>query len=305
MQANDGCLVGRLRDSTLDAALLSAAYKGNLDELSHMLQAGADPDTRGASGVTPLIACAYRSNLTRDTGGHMRCAQALLKAGAKVDVTCDLGYTALFYAARISRSDMCAMLIKNGADIRHRNPHGASILHLAARDTSKDVYAQLIAWGADVNAVANAETASGESVICSVCRIGDLTKARLLIEAGAHLDAPFPGAKSALALAIRSGDPDLLRLILDQKPDLESADRSGYTPLMHAAETGYEHVAMLLESGTSPHGPSGEMAAVIAGNRRFASAVNALRIARAQDSAQDSFQEPATEDLGLVMRSNP
>ena len=74
-------------------ALTKASIKGYLDIVKALLAAGADKDTYGGCGSTPLIWAA--------TQGHLKVLQVLVKAGAKVDKADKCGDTTLMRAARI------------------------------------------------------------------------------------------------------------------------------------------------------------------------------------------------------------
>jgi len=70
--------------------LLGAAYAGQLNQVTSLLEAGADPDARREDGQTPLMRAASE--------GHVDIARALIRAGADPDAQGELGETALMRA---------------------------------------------------------------------------------------------------------------------------------------------------------------------------------------------------------------
>src|SRR5690606_14421017 len=63
------------------------------------------------------------------------------------------------------------------------------------------------------------------------------------------------GKETVLHIAVRSGDPEMLDLVLSHKPDTEVQDGMGYTPLIGAArnkET--QKIETLLKAGAAIDG---------------------------------------------------
>ena len=255
-----------------NSTLLYAASQGFLGMLDTALKEGANPNTRGSAGYTPLMECANRPALAQDSDAHIQCAYSLLQAGAKVDDTCDKGYTALFYAAAWNQPRLCQLLIERGANIKHANEEGMTVLFVAMKAASDTLFQQLIHWGADVNA-----KVGNSSVLYRACANGDLPKVQMLVTAGASIDPVDPRDDPPVIGAIRSGDPALLQCILKRGPNLEVTDKSGWSPLMHAVDVGEDIVEMLLDAGASLDGRSGQMALSMAEGRGRHATLDLLR----------------------------
>jgi len=67
-------------------------------------------------------------------------------------------------------------------------------------------------------------------------REGDLASARLLVAAGADVNAVAGDGKDALGLAIFNGNYDLASFLVDNKSNLNKADTQGFTPLFWAVD---------------------------------------------------------------------
>lgn len=67
-------------------------------------------------------------------------------------------------------------------------------------------------------------------------REGQLEVARLLLDAGADVNAPAADGKSPLNLAIYNGHYTLAELLIDRSADVNLADAEGFPPLFWAVD---------------------------------------------------------------------
>lgn len=135
--------------------------------------------------------------------GDAACARRLLASGAKVNA-CDrlLRETPLHLAAGGGHAELVRLLLEAGADVRAKDACGGTPLH----------------WAAACGSVCVDEPDSDE--------------ARAAAARGA-------AASDAAAVAQRV---EALRLLLEAGADVNAADRSGITPLQRAAAVGYADV---------------------------------------------------------------
>ena len=106
---------------------------------------------------------------------------------------------------------------------------------------------KLIAKGADVNQ----QNSYGYSALFAAARSGDAKIVKLLLDAGANVNARSP-AGSALARAAQQGHAEIVRLLLQAGADVEAKDGSGWTPLFSAAmNANSETVEILLKAGAN------------------------------------------------------
>ena len=89
-------------------SILSASEIGNYADLKVAIANGADIETRGRYGSTPLMATAQY--------GHVRCMSLLLDCGADIEAE-KYGRTALIYAAVEGQLDCMKLLLDRGAAI--------------------------------------------------------------------------------------------------------------------------------------------------------------------------------------------
>ncbi|MHB9036475.1 MAG: ankyrin repeat domain-containing protein [Armatimonadota bacterium] len=114
-------------------------------------------------------------------GDHRREAEMLIAQGEDVNAQDKFGHTPLFFA---KSAYMAQVLIAHGADVNARRHDGGTALHRAARSGSRPVAKLLIHAGANVNAVQ-----SGTTPLHVAARHGHWTVAELLISSGADIDA--------------------------------------------------------------------------------------------------------------------
>src|SRR4051812_20221966 len=88
----------------------------------------------------------------------------------------------------------------------------------------------------------------GGRTAASYCaELGYTAHLRLLIELGAFLDQPENDGSTPLHWAARTGQADLIRMILQAgHGDCNRLDKSGWAPLSLAIERGHEAVVRLL-----------------------------------------------------------
>jgi ankyrin repeat protein len=135
-------LVPLLRELGAQVDAPSAAYLGDVGELSRHLDDGADPADR-TSGVDLLSWAAF--------GGAEPTAKLLLERGADADTG------ALHFAAGGAQLALVRLLIDAGADVNRRDPAtGRTPLHAAIAagpaGDAPEIVRVLLAGGADVNA---------------------------------------------------------------------------------------------------------------------------------------------------------
>ncbi|MGZ4507939.1 MAG: ankyrin repeat domain-containing protein [Blastococcus sp.] len=135
-------LVPLLRELGAHVDAPSAAYLGDVDQLTRHLDDGADPGDR-ASGVDLLSWAAF--------GGAAPTARLLLERGA------DANTGALHFAAGGARLELVRLLLGAGADVDRRDPTtGRTPLHAAIAagpgGDAPEIVTVLLAAGADVDA---------------------------------------------------------------------------------------------------------------------------------------------------------
>jgi uncharacterized protein len=236
-------------------ALHWAVDHDDLEMVDVLIRAGARVTARTREGVTPLQLAAIN--------GSAIVIDRLLKGGA--DPNAQLtpeGDTALMMAARTGKTDAIRVLAEAGANVNAAETWGGTTPLMWAVSEGHAAAAQmLIGAGADVNArshyvaAANgrgfegrtpltnsadakpAEFASGWlTPLMLASREDDVELARMLVAAGADVNAVGGDGKTALAMAIFNGNYDVASFLVDSKADVDTADAQRFTPLFWAVD---------------------------------------------------------------------
>jgi N-acyl-D-amino-acid deacylase len=134
-----------------------------------------------------------------------------LKSGISPDAVDADGLPAVMAAALFGDAHLLDVLLARHADPNAKGPGGTTALMLAVTDIAK--VRSLLEHGAAVNAKSDTER-TALIVAASYPRTTDVL--RLLLERGADLRAQDQGGATALSVAIRSADVDVVRFLMDR-----------------------------------------------------------------------------------------
>ncbi|APR99128.1 ankyrin repeat domain-containing protein [Wolbachia endosymbiont of Folsomia candida] len=176
--------------------------------------------------------------------GYQNVVNALLKAGAKIDVMDVLGRTPLYFAAHNGYMDVVNALISKGAKVDLLDFNSNTPLHLAAQNGHVNIVNALIKANADVNAVGGYEN----TALHLAAKNGHINVVNALIKAKAGVNAQNTNGYVSLHLAAQNGHIDVVNALIDAeaKTDLLGGTFDKKTPLHLAAENGYESVIQAL-----------------------------------------------------------
>lgn len=122
--------------------LLEAVFRGELERVADILQAGTDVNEVDRDGRTALHHAAI--------DGNREMATYLIGKGADIDLQDGIGYTALHYSAQNGWGEITSLLIEKGATIDVQDNHGNTPLWKAVFSYRDDVSTiqQLVSAGA-------------------------------------------------------------------------------------------------------------------------------------------------------------
>jgi ankyrin len=236
-------------------ALHWAVQRDDREMTDLLIRGGARVTARTREGVTPLQLAAINGNST--------IVDRLIKAGADPNgALTPAGDTALMMAARTGKTDAVRVLVEAGANVNARESWGGTTpLMWAVSEGHADAVRLLIAQGADVKArsnfvaAANGRGFEGRTPIADkadakveefasgwltplmlAAREGNVETARILVEAGADVNALAGDGKNALALAIFNGNYELASFLVDARSNVNQADTQRFTPLFWAVD---------------------------------------------------------------------
>ena len=252
-----------MRSADGSTALLWAAHWNDVASAELLLRARADANIANDFGMTPLSrAC---------TNGSAPLVDLLLKAGANPNAAIATGDTPLMTCAgsgsveavRLLIARVAAsipgveyLLIARGADVNAKEPsQDQSALMWAAAEHHADVVRLLVEAGADLQA----HTKKGFTAIHFAARDGDLATTRALLSAGVSInirsqqDEPEAPAREAAPTG-RSVSGAATTAGAPRGPGYQATLSAGSTPLLVATVRGHVPLALfLLEQGADPN----------------------------------------------------
>ncbi len=201
--------------------LVTAALKGDLDEVNSLLAAGASADEKDGFGSTALIAAAsyghvaivetlarrVRNLSDVDTfgnsalsaaasRGHDRVVQALINAGVNPNDTDAKGARAFQLACQRGNVPILDLLISKGAKVDLLDQKGRGLLIYAVAQNSLPMVQSLVAQGLDLNQRVNPE--KNQTILMYVTSKGYAEIADFLKAQGADQEiADYKGRKAS------------------------------------------------------------------------------------------------------------
>lgn len=256
------------KNLTLEQKLRRAAYISDTEEITELVNAGADINAQDEYGNTALMLLvserAYESS-TSLLISNRTTAQFLLYAGADINMRNEYGETALMVASCLYKQpDTVEMLLENGADCNIQDLSGNTALMHACRNSFKDSHVSvvdiLLVNGADVNVkdqwndtalihalgmgssnplIVDMLIKHGVHVQCNDgCRplirainTGDSKIVAKIIACGVDVNEKYANGKqsSVLFLAVSDGNREIVKQLLDAGVDVNQVDRHGRT----------------------------------------------------------------------------
>jgi uncharacterized protein len=233
----------------------------NIEGVQMLLQAGADANSLTERDVSALgLAIAT---------GSAKMVELLLKAGANPNRPEPTGETLLMKACEVGVLPVVEMLLQRGVEVDFRErSHGQTALMFAARAGHADVVATLLAKGAQPNVATNVgatpgfirpnsqrgfgfglgiirggvpadrgrrePTPGGLTPLHYAARHNHVEVAKLLLKAGAKIEARDPNDITPLLMAIGSAQAAVAQFLIEQGADVNAQDWYGRTPLWEA-----------------------------------------------------------------------
>jgi cytohesin len=165
--------------------------------------------------------------------GDREAVRSIVNGPAKKDVRGAEGVAALVWAASRNDVEMVDLLLKAGANVKGANEFGATPVYAAAALADPAMTVKLIAAGADPSA----PLMSGETPLMEAAGRGNVETVKALLKGGANPNAQeSQGGQTALMWAISKHQSAVVDELVKAKADVELGSKTGFTPLMFAAQ---------------------------------------------------------------------
>lgn len=197
-----------------------AIFKGDSSRIKWYVNAGFDPDTRSKDGTTPLFIAAAKAD--------EEFFYQLIDKGANIKVLADDQSNLLIAAVMGESINLVRYLIGKGQDVNKPAREGNTSLHVAFSKLNTYIVGVLIQEGADPT-IANIDGDTGQSIA---------KRWKLDLDGLKVLDVKKRDRDgwTALMLAAVKNDRAGLKKLIAKSADVNTTDRHGSTPLMHASD---------------------------------------------------------------------
>jgi len=221
--------------------LHDAVRQKDLAAVEALIKRGADVKAVTRYGVTPMSLAALT--------GNAAILRKLLDARADPNTATPGGETALMTAARTGSIEAVTLLLDRGANVNAKDTVRAqTALMWAVTENHPAIVKLLAARGADVNARTNVTTPKGEYV---PARAGGASGPGIIRQRALP---KADGGMTPLLFAVRDGNVDVTRLLLELGADLRQSSGNHTSPLLIALLNGQVGLATeLLEKGADPN----------------------------------------------------
>ncbi|KAF7939835.1 hypothetical protein EAE99_001640 [Botrytis elliptica] len=234
------------KDYQQENALHKAARKGHVEIVKQLVS------------VQPsLIEIPYEEHFNKTAlhiaidRRHEGVIRALIEAGADVNASDELSLTPLMKVVVDNLPDAIDLLIEKGAHVDAKGFREHAALSMAANAGNIVAVKKLLAAGAEVDA--GKDTYSGTALVraASSGHKNDALVAKELILHGADVNAVCNGETVLMHSALH---PSVMKLLIEAGANIEAKDAEGETVLHKAAKVGRDDsVQALIEAGANLH----------------------------------------------------
>lgn len=217
-----------IRNSFNETPLIVACqlYRSRATIVKMLLAAGADVNEKGNINFTPLIQAA--------SGQNPELVEMLLDAGANIEAADVYGYRAMHKAACSNRRNI-EILHAYGAQLESRSIFGETPLLCATQSPGTERIDYLIRIGADTAT----RSSSGLNALYHAVYAGQYRNAQTLLSYGVSVsDTEYSTGYTPLFVATKKSDKDMMKLLIENRSNINSTDNNGRTIMHHLVELG-------------------------------------------------------------------
>jgi ankyrin repeat protein len=243
------------KNTSADVELIEACRSGDSTAVERLLKSGARVGCRDDKyGGTPLHWAAFR--------GRRKVVAVLLREGAEVNTTNNDGRTPLMLAAGRGHDKVVQMLLDNGADATSVDTDGRAAVDYASLKGYRRVtrlmrsYAKKRGLGKMAGSQGRTQGSdqSKDRELIKALRAGDLDHVKRLLDRRGDVNYKDPEGWTALMEAANKGYGHVVTSLLDRGAEVNAKNKHGFTALLCAAYKGQTEVMkLLLERGADPN----------------------------------------------------
>ena len=224
-------------DTSGKTPLHFAAANEHIDVVRMLLEHNVAVNSRDDQTSTPLLFALQKGNL------NPHVLRLLLDRGADACMCDGSGKTPLHLAAADGHYEAVQILLEHCAEVNSRDEKGSTPLLLATEKGNHNVVRLLLDHKADAQVRDN----SRKSLLHLAAANGHLEVSRILVlVCNADMNSRDVLEDTPLLLASKSGNPDVVQLLLDHDADVQVHNNRRETPLLLAAAGRHLEVARIL-----------------------------------------------------------
>lgn len=216
--------------------IYKAALQGDLALLEFLLKSGANPNDCGFLGLgnPPLYAAAL--------GGHEQAIYMLLEYGAKIDLYPSI----VSVAAERGNYSAAVALIGKGAHLEFPWHDSNNDFYRREYVDLVDPFGYVVGREEHIVVYTDATNIYGQTALHYDSARGDTKEMRMLIKAGADVNAKAFGGITPLHEAVEQGNYGAVDILLRAGANVHSKADLGVTALHRAAARGHKGIAEML-----------------------------------------------------------
>jgi ankyrin repeat protein len=228
------------------------------------------------------------------TEGNTALVKRSIEQRAELESKNEEGETALILAAWYGSPEIVCLLLENGANVNAQDNNGFTAI---AKASSLGVgrHYEIVEILIQASANVNIKTKDGKSPFLLAVLNGHMELSNVLKKAGAKEEPYFIGKQADMELlsATSIGDLQRVKYVFFFKPNVNSIDNLGLTPLMHSARIGNREIlTILLKAGANVDAKdnSGKTALMLAARRGHKEAITVLLDYDADVDIEDNYK---------------
>lgn len=243
--------------AVLTSELFAQIALGKTENVSHLLEKGASPNSVDAEGNTALLLATQENRVAiakllinagadvngKNSEGKTPLMQVVLNGNKAIPKTLSNGMVVSIEPKTNMQNYLADLLISKEAEIEAVDNNGNSVLSIAALVGNIDAVSYLIKKGADVNK----KNRFGVSPLMVACKMGHYPIAEELIMAKADINEVDEEGQTALMYAAQKENPDLVGLLLASGAMADKKDQYGATAHTIADAIGNYKVLRILK----------------------------------------------------------
>eukprot|EP00762_Andalucia_godoyi_P003654 ANDGO_00632.mRNA.1 Ankyrin repeat and KH domain-containing protein mask len=232
-----------------------AVHAGNFDLVCAAIAKLQELESKGRLSQGTLLALMNAQDFPKRSTclhfcackGDLNIAQILLSSGADVNMTDEVGSSALMYACLLGHQEVASLLLDNHADVQIKTVNRCTPFLLSAVNGNVDLAKTLRERGANPNDFDE----KGRTALMECVRKGHALFAHYLLDPengiGTDVNANDVVGMTALHYAALAGSVECTYLLIQHGATIDPVDDLNETPMIKACSSGHTEVIRLLQ----------------------------------------------------------